>query len=206
MTTRTSPRLTATGPEPASRRPRRRPARPDRRLVPRLLRELGLTVAAALGTACIVFVVCAVAFDVSLVMFRTGSMTPAIPSGSVAVIRQVPAVSVEPGDVVTVARPGRLPITHRVVAVEPHADGAASLTLKGDANPGPDPEPYEVRRVGKVVGSLAGVAKPLSLARQPGALAVVTVAAAALVTWAFWPARAAGSRPRGDGQPVGEPA
>lgn len=194
MTNRTSPRLPAIAARPARR--------PLRRLVPHLLRELGLTVAAALGTVCIVFVVCAVAFDVSLVMFRTGSMTPAIPAGSVAVIRQVTAGSVEPGDVVTVNRPGRLPITHRVVTVEPGDGGLTSLTLKGDANPGPDPEPYEVRRVGKVVGSLAGVAKPLSLVRQPGALALVTVAAAALVTWAFWPARATPvrrpSRPVGD--------
>ncbi|MDD9205229.1 S26 family signal peptidase, partial [Georgenia sp. 10Sc9-8] len=74
-----------------------------------------LTVAAAGGALCLLAVAAALVLDVSMIMFRTGSMAPSIPTGSLAVVREVPAKDVAVGDVVTVDRPGRLPVTHRVV-------------------------------------------------------------------------------------------
>ncbi|HEY1105973.1 MAG TPA: S26 family signal peptidase, partial [Agromyces sp.] len=95
-----------------------------------------LTLAAVAGALCLVLVVAAGVFQVGIVLFRTGSMGPTIPAGSAALVREVPASSLAVGDVVTVDRPGRLPVTHRIVAID---DGSGPelrrLTLRGDANP-----------------------------------------------------------------------
>lgn len=105
---------------------------------------------------CATVAVATLAFDLTLVVFKSGSMEPAIPTGSVALVREVPAADVHVGDVVTVDRPGDIPVTHRVVDTDPGADGTTVLTLKGDANAASDPSPYRVRAVREVLGSVAG--------------------------------------------------
>ena len=50
-----------------------------------------LTVLAVLGAICIVATIAAFALNISLIMFKTGSMSPTIPTGSLAVVRQIPA-------------------------------------------------------------------------------------------------------------------
>jgi signal peptidase I len=69
----------------------------------------------------------------------TGSMSPAIPTGSLVVVTQVAASEVGVGDVITFHHPQRPQeyVTHRVVAVEQSPAGRA-LTTKGDANAQPD--------------------------------------------------------------------
>ena len=79
-------------------------------------------IAAASGVACMVLVVLALTAGITLIMFRTGSMSPSIPAGAVAVVQRVPASSIEIGDVVTVDRSGDLPVTHRVTSVEAGAE------------------------------------------------------------------------------------
>src|SRR3954454_7756091 len=76
-----------------------------------------LWIAAVAGVICIVLVILAFTANITLIMFRTGSMTPAIPAGSVAVVQRIPASEIEVGDVVTVDRDGQLPVTHRVRSV-----------------------------------------------------------------------------------------
>ncbi|MBC7308235.1 MAG: hypothetical protein H5T80_15190, partial [Dietzia sp.] len=94
------------------------PGRRVRRSLIGRLGDLGLTVLAALGTVSIAFVVLAVVFDIGILMFRTGSMGPTIPAGSVAIARQIPAAEMSPGDIVTVERgEGELPVTHRVTRI-----------------------------------------------------------------------------------------
>src|SRR5688500_5253324 len=107
----------------------------------RVLGEVVLTVLAAGGALCIVLVIAAGWFGVSIILFSTGSMSPTIPAGSAALVRDVPASEVEVGDVVTVDRVDALPVTHRVVAVE-GSGSSRELTLRGDANPVDDPLPY----------------------------------------------------------------
>lgn len=151
------------------------------------LREALLNVAAAGGAVCILAVVCALLFNITLIMFKTGSMAPAIPAGSLAVVREIPAAEITIGDVVTVDRPGKLPITHRVQSVGP-ADGAGrTITMKGDANTEADPAPYVVQRVRLVLWSAPGLAYPLAAAANPVVLGATTVAVSALVTWVLWP-------------------
>ena len=69
-----------------------------------------LSVLALLGVVCIVATIAAFALNISLIMFKTGSMSPTIPTGSLAVVRQIPASDIKVGDVTTVSRgEGQLP-------------------------------------------------------------------------------------------------
>jgi len=146
-----------------------------------------LTVAALGGVLCIVFVVLAMFLHVTLIMFKTGSMSPTIPTGSLAVVMEVTGEHIEVGDVITVDRQDALPITHRVTSVSPLGGGAVSITMKGDANATEDPAPYVVSTARKVIFSVPGLAYAVASFSNPFALGGITLGAAAVVTWAFWP-------------------
>ncbi|MDZ4236207.1 MAG: signal peptidase I [Dietzia sp.] len=147
-----------------------------------------LTVLAMLGVVCIIATIAAFALNISLIMFKTGSMSPTIPTGSLAVVRQIPASDIKVGDVTTVSRgEGRLPVTHRVVSVTPIGGASYSVEMKGDANDSPDAQPYEVTDVKKVLWHAPGLAYVVSAVSQPKYMAAITVAASLLVVWAFWP-------------------
>lgn len=69
----------------------------------------------------------------------TGSMEPAVPAGSLAIVVPVHADEVAVGDVITFTHPLRPSayVTHRVVAIENGPTGRVFVT-KGDANALPD--------------------------------------------------------------------
>ncbi|ALX65557.1 signal peptidase I [Microbacterium sp. XT11] len=158
------------------------------RIAGRGARELLLTLAALAGAVCIALVVMAYAGGYSLIMFKTGSMSPTIPAGSVALVQRIPASEVAVGDVVTVARPDALPITHRVTSVAAGpVDGARVITMKGDANDVADPAPYTVSEVRIVRASAPGLAHVIVWFGEPWVLGALTVGASLLVVWAFWP-------------------
>lgn len=170
-------------------RPQRR--RPARRIAA-LAVDAALWLAALAGAACIGLVVLAHTSGITLMMFSTGSMAPTIPAGSVAVVQRVPASEIDVGDVVTVDRAGQLPVTHRVTSIA--AGGAPDervITMRGDANEHDDPHPYVVSTVRAVRWSLPGLAGAIVWLGDPLVLAGITVAAALVVGWAFWPRRAA---------------
>lgn len=147
-----------------------------------------LSVLATLGVVCIVATVAAFVFNISLIMFRTGSMTPTIPPGSLAIVKQIPASEITVGDVTTVSRgEDRLPVTHRVISTTALGGGTYSIEMQGDANDNPDPHPYEVTEVKKVLWHIPGLAYVVATISQPIYMAGITVAAALLVVWAFWP-------------------
>lgn len=150
--------------------------------------EAILWVTAAAGLVCIVLVILAVTANISLIMFRTGSMAPTIPAGSVAVVQQVDAAEVSVGDVVTVDRAGDLPVTHRVTSIERGGgDDERVITMRGDANDVEDPSPYEVTTVRTVLFSVPGIAPVIVALGNPFVLGGITIAVALLVVWAFWP-------------------
>lgn len=155
-----------------------------------------LNVAAVLGSACIVLVVLALVFHISLIMFRTGSMAPRIPTGSLAVVKEIPAQDARVGQVVTVDRPGALPVTHRVVSSHPVAGGLTRLVLKGDANRAADPDPYQVRTVRLVLWAVPGLAYAVVWLSNPFVLGALTLAVAALIVWVLWPRDETGRRGR----------
>ncbi|MGB3731222.1 signal peptidase I [Microbacterium sp.] len=156
--------------------------------VGRALREALLTLAAIGGVICIVLTIMAFAGGFSLIMFKTGSMSPTIPAGSVALVQSIPASEIAIGDVTTVDRAGELPITHRIIGVSPGPTAETRvITMKGDANDSADPAPYTVSQVRIVRGSVPGLAYVIVWFGNPWVLGAITVAAALLVTWAFWP-------------------
>lgn len=159
---------------------------------PRALRIIGdvfLWLAAIGGAVCIALVIAAQVFSISLIMFSTGSMSPTITAGSVALIREIPASEIKIGDVITVDRSGNLPVTHRVISAEPIANGQWKIEMKGDANAQPDPSPYEVVNVRRTLGHVPGVASVIVWFGSPWVLGGLTLGAAGLVTSAFWPRR-----------------
>lgn len=147
-----------------------------------------LWVAAAGGTICIALVILAYTMGITLIMFSTGSMSPTITAGSVAVVQRVDAVEIEVGDIVTVDRDGLLPITHRVTSVAAgSSDDTRTITMRGDANEQDDPHPYEVASVRTVLWSIPGAAHVIVWFGDPIVLGALTIGAALVVFWAFWP-------------------
>lgn len=158
----------------------------------RVLKEGVLMVAGLLGLLAIVWLASAMFFNLSIVVFKTGSMAPAIPIGSAAIVREVAASELKPGDVVTVRRAGAaLPITHRVVSIEidPVDSAGRIVTLRGDANASNDLSPYSITEAQRVIVSFAGWGAILGLLGSPFFLAVTTLLVALLIMWAFWPQR-----------------
>lgn len=68
----------------------RGPTRRILRVVGQAIREAPLSIAALGGAVCIVLTVLAFTGGYSLIMFKTGSMSPTIPAGSVALVREIP--------------------------------------------------------------------------------------------------------------------
>ncbi|MEJ6488170.1 signal peptidase I [Leucobacter sp. USCH14] len=152
-----------------------------------------LNMAALGGLVCILLVVLSAFFSISLIMFKTGSMSPTIPAGSVAVVREIPASQIEVGDVLTVDRPGELPVTHRVTSVDGEGE-SRTITMRGDANDAEDPLPYTVTEARIVMLSVPHLAKVVVWFSNPWVLGALTLSASVLVTWAFWPRQRKGPR------------
>lgn len=75
----------------------------------------------------------------SLITFRTGSMSPTMPQGTLAVTVPVQASELAVGDVITVQRAGEaMPVTHRVTAIATVADRPANAADIRAAAPGSD--------------------------------------------------------------------
>lgn len=142
---------------------------------------------AAGGVVCVVLVILAVSMNITLIMFKTGSMSPTIPTGSVAVVKEITADEIEIGDVVTVDRQGELPVTHRVVEIYPQGGGEALIRMKGDANSDVDPGMYRVTTVRQVLWSVPELAKVIVWFGNPIALGGISLLAALGVLWTFWP-------------------
>ena len=151
-----------------------------------------LNVLAALGVVCIVLVILSFVFNVSIMMFKTGSMSPTITAGSIAFVHEIPAEEMQVGDVVTADRGEKmLPVTHRVTSIidVENLSGQVTFEMKGDANEAKDPELYTADTVRKVIFSVPGIAPVLQKFRDPFVLGGITIAASLLVVWAFWPRR-----------------
>lgn len=98
----------------------------------------------------------------------SGSMAPAVETGSLAIERSVLASDVRVGDVITFGNPyapDRL-VTHRVVEMLHSRDGRVGYRTKGDANARRDPWTIELpAQVGKVHGSIPYAGYALVYAR-----------------------------------------
>lgn len=154
------------------------------------LSDLVLTVLAIAGAICLILVIVGLTMNVSIMMFRTGSMEPTISTGSIALVREIPATEMSEGDVVTVDRgEHNLPVTHRVreITDTDEATGAVTFVMRGDANDVDDPEPYTADTVRRVFFSAPGLAPVIQWFQNPLVLGGLTIGATILVVWAFWP-------------------
>lgn len=125
--------------------------------VARTTREIALTVGAIAGLICIIATVAGLLFSVKPLVFRSGSMSPEITTGSLALARTVPASELSVGDIVSVENSAGTRITHRVHAIEPLSNNTVSATLKGDANSAPDAAPYVIAEADRVFWSAGGL-------------------------------------------------
>lgn len=135
----------------------------------------------------------------TLVTFRTGSMSPTIPQGAIAVSLPVEASEIQPGDVVTVNRLiDNKPVTHRVVMIHGRTttpNGVQltpkqrELVLKGDDNDYPDADHYVVDQARKVVFAVPGAGAALLLVQSQLGMGLMVLVAGGLTVWAFWPGR-----------------
>ena len=146
-----------------------------------------LTVAAMVGTLCVLATLISLIFGVRPVLFETGSMAPAVPTGSLGLSRTVPAASVGPGDLVGVVRDDGVRVTHRVESIDAVTGNSVAMTLKGDANARPDPEPYVVTEVTRVYGTMPLLGYVVAWLKNPYTLALQAMGLLALLAIAFTP-------------------
>jgi signal peptidase len=104
------------------------------------------------GLAALVVVVPALTGATALTVL-TGSMDPALPAGSIVVVRPMTPADVRVGDVITYfPRAGEdALLTHRVAGVTSGSDGRISFVTKGDANDAADPVPVTEEQVAGAV-------------------------------------------------------
>ena len=137
------------------------------------IRSLTLTLAAILGVLSVALVALGIFTGIKPTIVISGSMEPALPVGSLALSKKVPASEAAPGDIVTAPRQdGDGLVTHRVVETEQADDGIWLLTLQGDANDSADPAPYPVREVGEHVMTVPYMGNVALFLRTPGGLLV----------------------------------
>ncbi|MBM4653634.1 signal peptidase I [Rhodococcus hoagii] len=147
-------------------------------------KEIALNVAATAGLICIIATLASVLFGIKPLVFRSGSMSPQISTGALALAKTVPATELAVGDVISVNNDQGVRITHRVYALEPPGGEAVVATLKGDDNNAPDSLPYTITEADRVffhVGGLgyvvAWLSSPLAIFLGGGLVGAVLVIA-----------------------------
>ncbi len=135
--------------------------------VTRVLREAALWVTAVLGSISVLAAVGAVAFGITPLIFRSGSMSPDIPTGSLGIAQRTDAADIQAGDIVSVVWSDDTRVTHRVVAIERRDGGFVQLETKGDANSAVDTEHPLVDHVDRMLFSLPGAGYVLQEITKP---------------------------------------
>jgi signal peptidase len=123
----------------------------------------------------------------SLVVITGGSMSPAVPAGSVIGPAAVAPGELVAGDILTVKADNGVILTHRVARVVDLPEGRF-FELKGDANTTADPELVPARAVmGRVDGYLPIAGYALAMLSTPGGLVSVLAALGMLLVciWLF---------------------
>lgn len=150
----------------------------------RTAREVFLTTGAILGVLCIVVTLGGVAFGIKPLMFRSGSMSPAIQTGDLAFSRSVDASLLHKGDIVSVVNSRGNRVAHRLVSSA--AQGAVrQLKLKGDANKVADSEIYTVGKAERVIFNVPKLGYVVAAGSSPGGLFALGLYVALMLVLAF---------------------
>lgn len=171
---------------------------PSRQFVDRWLLNIG----AALGSLFLVLAALSVIFGVKPLIFASGSMGPAIPTGSLALAVPVASAEISPGEVVSVVTRDGVRVTHRVVSV----DASVGLVLKGDANAVADLQPYAGAAVDRVLFSVPGLGYVAGWLASPWVFLLGGLLCAYLIYAAFFRAGTGGARRSGSGRGSGNSA
>ncbi|MDP8016394.1 signal peptidase I [Rhodococcus hoagii] len=150
--------------------------------------NVALNVGAVLGVVCVLATVVSLIFGIKPLIFRSGSMSPEIPTGALALSRETPAADLRAGDVVSVNNEQGTRITHRIDEILSQEGDSAVLILKGDANAEPDPSPYAVTDVDRLFFSVQGLGYVVSWLSSSVAVFLGGVLAGGLLMLAFGPA------------------
>lgn len=172
----------------------------------RVVRESVLWGGGVLGALCLASLAAGWLFNITPLVFASGSMSPAYDTGALGIARTVPAADVVVGDVVSVRDPDGNRVTHRVADVAAATDGRALLNLQGDANSVPDPQVYAVETADRVVAGVPLVGYALNAAASPFGIATAVLLALGALTLAFGPSRRDGSPRRHLAVPAGAAA
>lgn len=117
--------------------------------------------------------------NVEVRVVESGSMEPAIMTGSVVVIR--PEADYQVGDVITFASGGLVPTTHRILAFDERGAERAYVT-RGDANSADDPGSVSQSSVlGKVIFDVPYAGYVIRGAREPLGFAFLVLLPALII-------------------------
>jgi signal peptidase len=119
------------------------------------------------------------------VVIRGGSMSPAIPLGSLVDVSEVQPGDLVVGDVVTIKEPNGVLVTHRITRIQAATDGLF-FEVRGDANDAPDPVAVPAAAVvGRVDFSVPGLGFLLYMLTTPTGFASMLSLALTLL-FAIW--------------------
>lgn len=181
-------------------------ALPSVRGVLRAAGGIALTVSAVVGACCVLAALAGIVVGVHPLIFRSGSMSPTIPAGSLAIAHQTPAGDLRVGDVVSVPY-AQTRVTHRIVTVT-HGSGTATLQLQGDANDRPDDRLYQVASADRVWFSVPILGRAIAwLSHPPGVFVLAAYAGVMIAVLIRRPSRSApgDDEPPDDELPDDEP-
>lgn len=150
----------------------------------RRLSSVLLNLGAGAGLICILAAIASVGFGIKPLVFRSGSMEPAISTGALGLAKTVNASQLAPRDIVSVRNAQGVRVTHRVETIE-RSGYSAVLTLKGDANENADAEPYTVTEADRVFFDVPGVGYLITWLSGPIAIFLGGVLAGVLLMIAF---------------------
>lgn len=145
-----------------------------------------LLVVAGIGTLAII--VPAATGSTALTVL-TSSMDPALPPGTLVVVRPTEPGAIEPGQVMTYQLHSGEPtlVTHRVTQRLTTTDGAPLFITKGDANANPDPDPVRAVQVrGTVWYAIPALGHVSVLVTGDVRATIVPAVVVGLVAYAAW--------------------
>jgi signal peptidase len=134
-----------------------------------------ITIVLILAVLTVIIVAAGPLFGVRTNIVLSGSMEPAISTGSIIITRPISPGAIEVGDIITYAsRSGTFITTHRVIGIEQNPD--LRFITKGDANRDKDPAPISPDQVlGKLFLVIPGLGYLISYIKNPVALIILIV-------------------------------
>ena len=136
----------------------------------------------------------------------SGSMEPGIMTGDLVIARPYDTARVAAGEVASLHSDvtGKT-VTHRIVSIEAVGDGSYLATMKGDANPSQDSEPYSVGpRTWQPALQLPGVGRAIVTLTKPTVAIPLAVTLLAFLGLSLLPDESSRTRPNDD-EPTLEP-